>query len=45
MLLAIVIDRITQGFGGTRQGCGQKHPIEVGPIGAMRNLLARTPKT
>jgi glycine betaine/proline transport system permease protein len=40
VMLAIVVDRITQGFGRTRRDRGHKDFFDVGPIGAVRQLLS-----
>lgn len=41
VMLAIVVDRITQGFGRTRRDRGQKNFVDVGPIGAIRRAFRR----
>ncbi|MGR3315254.1 ABC transporter permease [Roseovarius indicus] len=39
VLLAIVIDRVSQGFGRTRRDRGRRQWFETGPVGILRNLL------
>lgn len=41
VMLAIVVDRITQGFGQTRRDRGHVGFIDVGPIGLIRRLARR----
>ena len=41
VMLAIVVDRITQGLGRTRRDRGQRNFIDVGPIGIVRRMLGR----
>ncbi len=41
VMLAIVVDRITQGFGRTRRDRGQIDFIDMGPVGMIRRLLYR----
>lgn len=41
VLLAISIDRISQGFGRTRRDRGRRNWYETGPVGLVRRILAR----
>lgn len=40
VLIAIVVDRISQGFGLTRRERGRRHWHQTGPIGLLRRLAA-----
>lgn len=39
VLVAIVVDRISQGFGLTRRERGRQHWHQTGPVGLMRRLI------
>ncbi len=41
VMLAVVVDRITQGFGRTRRDRGQVDFVDVGPIGLARRIMNR----
>lgn len=41
VILAIVLDRITQGMGQSGRERGHRHWYETGPIGALRKLVLR----
>jgi len=43
VLLAIILDRITQAMGQERRGQEARHWYDTGPIGLMRKFLIRTP--
>jgi glycine betaine/proline transport system permease protein len=39
VMIAIVVDRISQGFGQTRRDRGRRHWYETGPIGYLRRIV------